>query len=117
MCQLLCSSLREVRNKIPGLPYAGGAGAWDVTPAQYSQMTGFDFLGNLKGMGPLQMLGTAYGLGDVGYNMFTPNRSLYWGPQALTTAAEGAMTGFSLTGGNPIGAAVGGLTGYVGGKF
>jgi len=86
-----------------------------LSPAGPSGMD--KFLGNLKGMGPLQMLGTAYGVGDVGYNLFTKNEDLYWGPRATTNAVEGAMSAFALSGGNPIVTGVGAVTGYLGGKF
>jgi len=93
-----------------------------MIPANYTQLGSFGTdpwstfsMGNLKGMGPVQMLGTAYGAGDVGYSMFTKNNDLFWGPQALTKAMEGALTGLSI-GGVP-GAAVGGTLGYIGGKF
>lgn len=81
-----------------------------------SQAGGFDFMGNLKSMGPLQMLGTAYGAGDVGYNMFTKNNDLYWGPRAIINAGEAAMTAFTLSGGNPLITAGATLAGYMGGK-
>jgi len=79
-----------------------------------AQAGGFNFMDNLKRMGPLQMLGTAYGLGDVGYNMFTKNQDLFWGPRAISTAVEGALAGSSF---GPVGTGIGAALGYVGGKF
>lgn len=83
-------------------------GAIDVASGMSADAGGF-----LSGLNftPLNILGAAYTLNDL----LTPNRSLYWGPQALTGAGAGAMTGLSL--GGPIGAAVGAPLGYIGGKF
>jgi len=97
----------------PGSTFGSTYGSEFFDPM--SQAGGFDFMGNLKGMGPMQMAGTAFGAYDVGSSLFRKNQDLYWGPQAFTTAMEGALTGLSL--GGPVGAGIGAVTGYVGGKF
>jgi hypothetical protein len=69
---------------------------------------------NFKNMGTLGQLGTAGAMAQTGYDLFTPNTDLYWGPRAMGGAMTGAMAGAPF---GPIGMGVGAVTGYMGGKF